>query len=243
MNTLTTEQRNLIIENILRGNHNDVITYDSIIESKALKTTLHSYTKNFEKTLSILSESKHYNNNLDAMSFAKAITIHCLKKLESKGNENARCLLNFENRTISIEDLTQEVLLYMYENSNLWSIADNEFICDNQEFFLSMFGVVSKYLYQNLQKHYKRAYILLDDKEVNPDSVKQLSLFVDYDYIENQDYLLSFLEVQQDIDRQWFYLRWQGVSNANISKRLDITTKKVRCIENRMRKAWANFIK
>ena len=171
-----------------------------------------------------------------------AITTHCLKNLEKKGNLNASELLRNINHTISMEDLQQEVLLKFVELEKDWNIdffGNVTFLSD--ETMKQIFARISTHLYQFQVKHYKHLYIELDNSIVDCTKVSQLADYVSIDNILSDLYFKIFFDNQSEIDKKWLSLRLEGFSNLFISKELNVTYEKIRACEKRVRKNWEKY--
>ena len=168
-----------------------------------------------------------------------AITTHCLNRLASLGNLNAMELNNNINHTVSKEDLTQEMLLWFAENEKEWEIDFyGKVTFSDDETIKGLFTCVSGYLRKFQTKHYKHQYIEIDGNIVDVNKVTELADYVSIDNLLENIELQNFINSLSGIDKEWLLLRLQGLSNMAISKELNITYKKVRCIESRLRKAW-----
>lgn len=175
-----------------------------------------------------------------------AITRHCLKSLMCKGNLNAMELLNNINHTISIEDLSQEVLLAFVENPNEWEFDEltSKVVFLNDDFIKLVFGAVSKHLYQFQTKHYKHQYIEIDGDIVDATKVSALADYVCIDNILTNNNFKEFLPLLTDFEKQWLMLRLDGLSNASIERRLkDASRQNIRTCEKHVRNKWNEYNK
>lgn len=171
-----------------------------------------------------------------------AITIHCLKNLEKKGNLSASELLQNINHTISIEDLQSEVLLKFVELEKEWDIdklGNVTFL--NDDTMKQIFACISSHLYQFQTKHYKHLYIEIDNNIVDCNKVSQLCDYVSINDIMENIHFQTFYNNQTTFDKQWLDLRLQGLSNSKIALAMNCTYEKIRACEKRVRKNWNEY--
>ena len=160
-------------------------------------------------------------------------------RLKKYGNLNSLDLLNGQNRTVCLEDLQQEVLLKFVEHSDSWDIGfDGKVQFLNDSGMIEIFKCIDNYMYQNQTKHYKHLYVEIDGEIVDCNKVTELADYVSIEELQTNINFIMFYNRQTDTDKRWLELRLDGNSNTDISKIMNVTYKKVRCIESRIRKAW-----
>ena len=124
-----------------------------------------------------------YNNNI-----CQAISYKLLLSLFCKGNNNAYdIMIGKNNGQITIEDLSQELLLFLTENSDKWYLYRTmcRYSTDKQQtkiiFFdektkKDFFRIVSNTLYKEKTRHESRKlWIEMDGDEINIDDISALA--------------------------------------------------------------------
>ena len=174
---------------------------------------------------------------LKAYNVHVAITRYRLKRI---GNANALELLNNVNHTVNLEDLQSEVLLKFVEMSGQWTIDQSGSVTfEDDTAMIEIFRAVDNYLYRFQTKHYKHQYIELDGEIVDVNKVTALADHVSIDAILEDVVLQDFMNKLPDLDREWLWGRLYGGSNRQIAMNMGVTYEKVRAIEKRVRRFWA----
>lgn len=174
----------------------------------------------------------------------KAIVMHCLKRLASKGNQTAFELIAGHEGIFSIEDLQQDVLCYLSENKSLWFIDDdNKLVFLDDETMRGLFGVVSKSMYQFQTKHYAHMYIEIDGDAVRYNDVANLATYCNIDAIYEREDIKVFMTKLSDTEKTFLHHRLNGVSAFKSAELMGLTRQNIRTIEKHIRKKWELFTK
>lgn len=174
----------------------------------------------------------------------KAIVIHCLKRLASKGNQTAWELMNGHEGIFSVEDLQQDVLCYLSGNKELWFIDDdNRLVFLDDDTMRGLFGVVSKSMYQFQTKHYAHMYIEIDGDAVRYNDIASLATYCNVDEILEREDIKAFMLKLSDTEKTFLTHRLHGVSVRSVGNLMNISYKACRTIEKHVRKKWDIFTK
>ena len=124
-----------------------------------------------------------------------AIARKALKTLFfNTGSEAAFDILNGYNKTVSIEDIAHEVycsIAEQYTSGNI-TVSDDTMIFADDTSKKTVFGTVSAYLYSMQVRHYKRAYISLDDDTIVRDTIPTLQSYETEERLNDSPFWLSF---------------------------------------------------
>ena len=179
-----------------------------------------------------------------ALGIDKAIVIHCLKRLASKGNQTAFELIAGHEGIFSMEDLQQDVLCYLSENKSLWFIDDdNRLVFLDDDIMHGLFGVVSHSMYQFQTKHYAHMYIEIDGDPIRYNDVAGLATYCNIDAISEREDIKAFMLKLSDAEKTFLSHRLHGVSVRSVGDYMNISYKASRTIEKHIRKKWKLFIK
>lgn len=178
-----------------------------------------------------------------ALGIDKAIVIHCLKRLASKGNETAFELIAGHNGIFSIEDLQQDVLCYLSANKALWFIDDNRLVFLDDDIIHGVFGVVSRSMYQFQTKHYAHMYIEIDGDAVRYNDVASLATYCNVDEISEREDIKAFMLKLTESEKTFMLHRLNGVSVLKCAELMNLSHKACRTIEKHIRKKWELFTK
>lgn len=189
--------------------------------------------------------SEHADNlaKVVALGIDKAIVMHCLKRLASKGNQTAFELIAGHNGIFSIEDLQQDVLCYLSENKALWFIDDNRLVFLDDDIIHGVFGVVSKSMYQFQTKHYAHMYIEIDGDPVRYNDIAGLATYCNINAIYEREDMKAFMLKLSDTEKTFLSHRLHGVSAFKSAELMGLTRQNIRTIEKHIRKKWELFTK
>lgn len=206
-----------------------------------------------------------YNTNLSPTTHSNIIILYNEKIVEniakkllinlfSRGNYNAYDIYTTRNNgVVTLEDLTQKMLLYLCEHSEGWYLKleeDNyKLVFSNEEISKHFFKIVSTTLYQNIRKHDRRKlWIELDGEEIKIDDITALASHTCIDdvmtlslYNSFCSYLLSVKpkKAQRYID--CINLRLQGYKYSEIAKKLDLKETTVKDTFAQLKILWKSF--
>ena len=190
--------------------------------------------------------SKYASNlaKVVTLGIDKAIVVHCLKRLASKGNQTAFELIAGHEGIFSIEDLQQDVLCYLSANKSLWFIDnDNRLIFLDDEVLKSLFGVVSHSMYQFQTKHYAHMYIEIDGDDVRYNDVAGLATYCNINAIYEREDMKVFITKLSDTEKTFLHHRLNGISAFKTAELMGLTRQNIRTIEKHIRKKWELFTK
>lgn len=213
-------------------------------------------------------------NNQSFMTQADIITLQEDKTVEkiaykllinlfSKGNNNAYDIaIRRNNGLVTIEDLSQQMYLFLLENSEKWYLfrtphrySTDEVITklvffddDTQKDF---FRIVSNELYNNIRKHdRKKLWIELDNELIKIDDIPSLASHICIDdvitlslYNQFTNYLLSVKPKQADRLIKAINLRLQGCKYSEIAVSLEIKETSVKKDFQTLKELWHSFNK
>lgn len=191
------------------------------------------------------------------------IAYKLLINLFSKGNNNAyNIAINRNNGLVTIEDLTQQMYLFLLERSTEWYLFRTShrystdevatklvFFDDNTQ--RDFFRIVSNELYNNIRKHdRKKLWIELDNELVKIDDIPTLASHTCIDdvmtlslYNQFTSYLLSAKPKQADRLIKAINLRLQGYKYSEIAVSLEIKETSVKKDFQTLKELWHNFTK
>ena len=151
-----------------------------------------------------------------------------------------------------MEDLSQDVMLAIiecYDSNNVTMSTDSEKLDFTDTGLKTVFGVVSRTLYQMADKHSKRLYIEIDGKEINTNSVPELSTVADIDAIEGSVFWKEFsayiekTEKKQGKDLLTFLsLRLRGYTYTEAAEAMNVSTDRVKYLVRIARSAYTDFM-
>lgn len=192
--------------------------------------------------------------NVVALGLDKALVYSALKSLESKGNEEAYNLMHGKIGIFDMEDLQQEILTVLatynnpseYEFIPPWSIATDEdgkhyIHFENEDVRKACYGAVSSFMYSFAHRHYKKAYVSIDNEDVRIDDIKALSMHIDFDSVIFNDDMIAFMSGLTDIECDFIRLRLQGVSVVKCADIIGVSRQHMRTVEKHVRKAWTAY--
>lgn len=214
------------------------------------------------------------NTNKSFMAHVDLITLQADKTIEkivrkllinlfSRGNNNAYDIaINRNNGLITVEDLTQQMYLYLLENADKWYLhrTPHRFSTDKQTtkiiFFnddtrREFFRIVSNELYNNIRKHDRRKlWIELDNELVKIDDIPSLASHVCIDDVMTMTLYQEFIEylkLNKAKKSQRYIncinLRLQGYKYKDIAITLNIKETTVKDTFAQLKELWHNFNK
>lgn len=189
------------------------------------------------------------------------ITHKLLLNLFARGNTNAYdIMIGRNNGLVTLEDLTQNLYLYLLEHSEDWYISRSfhRYSTDEARYSLifldeftsrGFYGVVSKTLYQNIRKHdHKSLWIELDGEQVRVDDISTLASHTTIDDVmtlslfnQFSSYLLSTRPKQYSRYMQAIELRLKGYKYSEIATTLNIKESSVKMDFQKLRELWHEF--
>lgn len=213
-------------------------------------------------------QKKSFMTHVDLITLQADKTIEkivhkLLINLFSRGNNNAYDIaINRNNGLITVEDLTQQMYLYLLENSDKWYLhrTSHRYSTDEQTtkivFFnddtrREFFRIVSNELYNNIRKHDRRKlWIELDNELVKIDDIPSLASHTCIDdvmtlslYNSFLSYLLVAKPKQADRLTKSINLRLQGFKYSEIATSLDVKVSSVKKDFSTLKTLWREFNK
>ena len=211
----------------------------------------------------ILTPMTHFDiATLFNEKIVEKITKKLLINLFSRGNNNAYDIYTTQNNgLVTLEDLTQELLLFLCEHSNEWYLqrqfsrysTDEKQPCKlvffNEETSKEFFKIVSNQLYQNIRKHEnKKLWIELDGEEVKIDDITTLASHTCIDdvmtlslYNSFCSYLLSVKPKKAQRYINCINLRLQGYKYSEIAKELELKETTIKDTFAQLKILWKSF--
>ena len=200
---------------------------------------------------------------LQADKTIEKIVHKLLINLFSRGNNNAYDIaINRNNGLITIEDLTQQMYLFLLENANQWYLyrTAHRFSTDETTtkiiFFSDttrreFFRIVSTELYNHIRKHDRRKlWIELDNELVKIDDIPSLASHACIDdvmtlslYNSFLSYLLVAKPKQADRFTKAINLRLQGYKYSEIAISLNIKEASIKKDFSTLKTLWREFNK
>ena len=191
------------------------------------------------------------------------IAYKLLINLFSKGNNNAYDIaISRNNGLVTIEDLTQQMYLFLLERSNEWYLfrtphrystdeTTTKLVFFNDDTQKDFFRIVSNELYNNIRKHdRKKLWIELDNELVKIDDIPTLASHTCIDdvmtlslYNQFTSYLLSAKPKQADRLLKSIDLRLQGYKYSEIAVSLEIKKTSVKKDFQTLKELWKEFNK
>ena len=210
-----------------------------------------------------LTSMAHFDiSTLYNEKIVEKITKKLLINLFSRGNNNAYDIYTTQNNgLVTLEDLTQELLLFLCEYSNEWYLqrpfsrysTDEKQPCKlvffNEETSKQFFKIVSRTLYQNIRKHEnKKLWIELDGEEVKIDDITTLASHTCIDdvmtlslYNSFCSYLLSIKPKKAQRYINCINLRLQGYKYSEIATALQLKETTVKDTFAQLKILWKSF--
>lgn len=210
-----------------------------------------------------LTPMTHFDiNTLYNEKIVEKITKKLLINLFSRGNNNAYDIYTTQNNgLVTLEDLAQELFIFLCENSSEWYLyrpfsrysTDEKKHCKlvffNEEISKQFFKIVSTTLYQNIRKHEnKKLWIEIDGEELKIDDISALASHTCIDdvttlslYNSFCSYLLSVKpkKAQRYID--CINLRLQGYKYNEIATTLQLKETTVKDTFAQLKILWKSF--
>lgn len=150
-----------------------------------------------QKAVYTFEDIKIYDDIMDTVIFNsihEKIARHCLNRLYSKGNMSAYEILTTGTAIIDFDDISNEVLVALYENKECLEVADGQFRIIGDEAIKAVYGACSRFMYSFMQKHYKHAYCEIDGQTVDIFNTRVLAQFADYNDIVAMDLYKAFMD-------------------------------------------------
>lgn len=213
-------------------------------------------------------------NNNSFMTQADIITLQTDKTIEkiaykllinlfSKGNNNAYDIaINQNNGLVTIEDLSQQMYLFLLERPNEWYLYRTPHRYSTDEFTTKLvffsddtqkdfFRIVSNELYNNIRKHdRKKLWLEIDNELVKIDDIPTLASHTCIDdvmtlslYNQFTSYLLSVKPKQADRLIKAINLRLKGYKYSEIALSLEIKETSVKKDFQTLKELWKEFNK
>jgi len=202
--------------------------------------------------------------DLATLTEEKTIEKICKKlliNLFSRGNQNAYDIYTTRNNGIvTLEDLTQEMYLFLMEHENEWFLyrssyrfstdeKHNKLVFTSEETSKQFFRIVSKTLYNNIRRHEnKKLWIEIDGEEVKIDDITALASHVCIDdvltltmYEEFVEYLKTNKPKKANRYIEAMELRLQGFKYQEIAKELDLKETTVKDTFAQLKILWKSF--
>ena len=200
---------------------------------------------------------------LQADKTIEKIAYKLLINLFSKGNNNAYDIaISRNNGLVTIEDLSQQMYLFLLERQNDWYLfrtshrySTDEIITKlvflNDDIQKEFFRIVSNELYNNIRKHdRKKLWIELDNELVKIDDIPTLASHTCIDdvmtlslYNQFTSYLLSAKPKQADRLIKAINLRLQGYKYSEIALLLEIKETSIKKDFQTLKELWKEFNK
>lgn len=212
-----------------------------------------------------LSPMTHFDiTTLYNEKIVEKITKKLLINLFSCGNMNAYDIYTTKNNgLVTLEDLTQELLLFLCEHSNEWYLerqfsrytTDEKQPCKlvflNEETSKEFFKIVSTNLYQNIRKHEnKKLWIELDGQELKIDDITALANHTCIEdvmtlslYNSFCNYLLSAKPKKAQRYMHFINLRLQGYKHKEIAETMNIKLSMTLDCARQLKELWQEFNK
>lgn len=191
------------------------------------------------------------------------IVYKLLINLFGKGNNNAYDIaINRNNGLVTIEDLTQQMYLFLLQHSNDWYLfrtphrystdePTTKLIFFNDDTQKDFFRIVSNELYNNIRKHdRKKLWIELENELVKIDDISSLASHTCIDdvmtlslYNQFTSYILSVKPKQSDRLINAINLRLQGYKYSEIAVSLEIKETSVKKDFQTLKELWKEFNK
>ena len=200
---------------------------------------------------------------LQADKTIEKIAYKLLINLFSKGNNNAYDIaISRNNGLVTIEDLSQQMYLFLLEHSNEWYLfrtphrystdeITTKLVFLNDDTQKDFFRIVSNELYNNIRKHdRKKLWLELDNELVRIDDIPTLASHTCIDdvmtlslYNQFTSYLLSTKPKQADRLIKAIDLRLQGYKYSEIATTLEIKETSVKKDFQTLKELWKEFNK
>lgn len=192
------------------------------------------------------------------------ITKKLLLNLFSRGNNNAYDIYTTQNNgLITLEDLTQELLLFLCEHSNEWylerpfhrystdEIQTCKLVFFNDDTSKEFFRIVSNQLYSNIRKHEnKKLWIEIDGEEVKIDDIPSLASHTCIDdvmtlslYNQFLSWLLSVKPKKAQLYTDFINCRLNGYKIRECAVQLNIKESTAFDCAKQLKTLWKEFNK
>lgn len=191
------------------------------------------------------------------------ITKKLLLNLFGRGNNNAYDIYTgINNGIITVDDLTQEMLLFLTEHGNDWYLnrtphrystddITTKLIFLDDEISKQFFGIVSNTLYQNIRKHEnKKLWIKLDGEDVKIDDITTLASHACIDdvmtlslYNQFLSWLLVAKPKKADLFTNFINYRLQGFKIREVAVQLNIKESTAFDCSKQLKALWQEFNK
>lgn len=191
------------------------------------------------------------------------ITKKLLLNLFSRGNNNAYDIYTgINNGIITVDDLTQEILLFLTEHGNDWYLnrtphryntddVTTKLIFLDDEISKQFFRIVSNTLYQNIRKHEnKKLWIELDGEDVKIDDITALASHACIDdvmtlslYNQFLSWLLVAKPKKAELYTNFINCRLQGFKIREVAVQLNIKESTAFDCSKQLKALWQEFNK
>lgn len=190
------------------------------------------------------------------------ITKKLLLNLFSRGNNNAYDIYTTQNNgLVTLDDLTQELLLFLCEHSQEWYLerqfsrysTDEKKPCKlvffNEEASKQFFKIVSTQLYQNIRKHEnKKLWIEIDGEELKIDDISALASHTCIDDVMTlslYNSFMTYLQINKPKKAQRYIdcinLRLQGYKYSEIATTLQLKETTIKDTFAQLKILWKDF--
>lgn len=202
-------------------------------------------------------KNQNLQKNIETLyneKIVEKIASKLLFNLFCRGNNNAYDIYTRKNNgIITIKDLSQEMYLFLCENSEKWCIDNvfNTLSFLDSEIEKDFFKIVSNELYNNIRKHErKKLWIELDDELVKIDDIPTLASHVCIDnvitlsdYQSFCDYLYSVKPKKAKLFIDFINARLQGLKIKECAIALNIKESVAFDCAKQLKILWKNFHK
>lgn len=151
-----------------------------------------------QKFVPTFDDLKMYDDIMNTVIFNgihEKIAKHSLNMLYSKGNLSAYEILTTGTAIIDFDDISQEILVKLYEYRDCLAIIDGQFTITDDNAIKAVYGACSRFMYSFMQKHYKHAFIEIDGQTIDIFNTRALAQFADYNDVIAMDVYKSFIEI------------------------------------------------
>lgn len=174
------------------------------------------------------------------------------------------CLNKDYNGLVTLEDVSQEMYLYLIETADYWNISETlavdkkrglykryELAFTDEEICKNFYRIPSNFLYQNIRKHdRKKLWVELDNELIKIDDIPSLASHTCIDdvmtlslYNQFISYLLTVKSKQAHRYIQVIGLRLKGYKYKDIARMLNIKETSIKKDFQILKQIWKEFNK
>lgn len=192
-------------------------------------------------------------NTLVSNQALEKICKKLLMSLYARGNAIAYDIYcNRNNGLVTVEDLTQELYLYLLDNPAWILTQGGKIVFADKETEKGFYAVVSTYMYRQRTRHDNRTtslYIETEDRIVSITDVQGLAALCDgIITIDTNAVLTDFIRYARqrkpkkaDLIKEFLTLRLQGISIKEISAQMGIETHMGYDLQKQLKRLWKDF--